>query len=225
MSSPRLRRHLQQWLGSWPPAGPVEVVGSARRELPGWDGRVFPLMAVKGPGGAVLSVPPGEADAIGERVRGALPSVSTWDELVPLLPNLAHRSHRIVYSGIFRWSDHPTDLPDGGVWVDAGDPRVPEWLRPFGHEVLISWDPDTGDYLAGVGIKHHDEVGHELAVGTEPAARGRGLARRLVAQAARRVVDEGGVPTYQHDPLNVASAHVAEAAGFPDLGWRSLAMP
>jgi predicted GNAT family acetyltransferase len=56
-------------------------------------------------------------------------------------------------------------------------------------------------------------------VGTAEAARGRGLARRLVAQAARRVLDEGAVPTYVHDPANEASAKVAEAAGLKDQGW------
>ncbi|PWU56502.1 GNAT family N-acetyltransferase, partial [Micromonospora globispora] len=50
---------------------------------------------------------------------------------------------------------------------------------------------------------------------------GRGLARRLVAQAARRVLDEGAVPTYLHAFDNPASARVAEAAGFPDRGWTS----
>ena len=66
--------------------------------------------------------------------------------------------------------------------------------------------------------------GHELSVGTEPAARGRGLARRLVAQAARTLLDDGIVATYLHDPANVASARVAEAAGFPRPGWRVLGM-
>ena len=75
-----------------------------------------------------------------------------------------------------------------------------------------------------MGLKHHDRHGWELAVGTEARARGKGLARRLVAQAARRVIDEGAIPTYQHDPANVASARVADAAGFPDRGWRSLAL-
>ena len=56
---------------------------------------------------------------------------------------------------------------------------------------------------------------------TELAARGRGLARRLVAQAARRVLEEGAVPTYLHETANVASARVADAAGFPDRGWRA----
>ncbi|MFD0747996.1 GNAT family N-acetyltransferase [Phytohabitans flavus] len=85
--------------------------------------------------------------------------------------------------------------------------------------MLIARDPDTGEYLAGVGIKRHDAHGNELSVGTEAAARGRGLARRLVAQAARRVLDEGAVPTYLHALDNNASAKVAEAAGFPDRGW------
>jgi predicted GNAT family acetyltransferase len=84
--------------------------------------------------------------------------------------------------------------------------------------VLIARD-DEGRYLAGVGIKRHDGYGQELSVGTGPAARGRGLARRLVAQAARRVLDEGAVPTYMHALDNLGSARVAEAAGFPDRGW------
>lgn len=50
---------------------------------------------------------------------------------------------------------------------------------------------------------------------------GGGLARRLVAQAARRVLAEGAVPTYLHSRQNTASARVAEAAGFPDRGWLS----
>ncbi|HEX9530635.1 MAG TPA: GNAT family N-acetyltransferase, partial [Acidimicrobiales bacterium] len=66
--------------------------------------------------------------------------------------------------------------------------------------------------------------GHELAVVTEDGHREGGLARRLVAQAARRVVAEGAVPTYLHSDSNVASAHVAEAAGFADQGWRVVSL-
>jgi RimJ/RimL family protein N-acetyltransferase len=223
--SHRLDLHLRSWLGEWPPTTTVDVVGSPRRDQPGWDGRVFPLIGVRNPDAGVLSVPPAEASAIAERVYGAVAAGSSWDELVPLLPNLTHRPDRIVYSGVFRWCQTPPNLPDAGEWVDAAGEDVPEWLRPFGHEVLIAWDPATGRYLAGVGIKRHDDIGRELVVGPEPAARGRGLARRLVAQAARRVLDEGGIPTYQHDPANVASARVAEAAGFPDRGWRSVGIP
>ena len=84
--------------------------------------------------------------------------------------------------------------------------------------MLVARD-EAGRHLAGVGVKRHDGPGQELAVVTEPAAAGRGLARRLVAQAARRVLDEGAVPTYLHATGNAASARVATAAGFADEGW------
>jgi RimJ/RimL family protein N-acetyltransferase len=139
------------------------------------------------------------------------------------LPTALDRPDHVVYAGTFRWTTAPAPLADVGEWIEANDPVVPDWLRPFGGRVLIARDAD-GNYVAGVGIKRHDANGHELSVGTEPAARGRGLARRLVAQAARALLDDGIVATYLHDPANVASARVAEAAGFPDLGWRVLGM-
>jgi RimJ/RimL family protein N-acetyltransferase len=222
----RLRQHLRSLLGRWPSTAHngtgVDVVGSRRRERGGWDGRVFPLMGIHAPpGSTVLSVRRTKAGAVRTFVARA---GVRYDDLVDMLPTLLDRPDQQVYSGVFRWCDRPAGLPDAGAWEKASDPDVPEWLRPFGHEVLIARDPGTGEYLAGVGLKHHDRYGQEIAVGTQPSARGRGLARRLVAQAARRVLDEGAVPTYQHDPANIASARVADAAGFPDRGWRSLGM-
>jgi len=226
----RLYQHLRTWLGQWPGTPPVTVVGSVARERPGWDGRVFPVIGVRTPEFGVVSVPPSAADA----VRSALATdpdlahvrdlETIWAALVARLPFLVGLPDRRVYAGVFRWCERPADLPDAGEWVDVADPAIPPWLKPFGSPVLIARDPDTGAYLAGVGIKRHDPYGHEIAVGTEPPARGRGLARALVAQAARRILDEGAVPTYQHDPDNIASARVAEAAGFPDRGWRSLGL-
>jgi predicted GNAT family acetyltransferase len=46
----------------------------------------------------------------------------------------------------------------------------------------------------------------------------------LVATAAREVLRRGAVPTYLHDVANTASAKVADAAGFPDRGWRVLGL-
>jgi GNAT superfamily N-acetyltransferase len=222
--NPRLRRHLRTWLGRWPSgAGPtsVDVVGSRQRERGGWDGRVFPLVGMIAPESTVLSVRRRKVQAV--REYADRPGMD-MDRLLALLPTLLDRPDQRVYSGVFRWCERPAPLPDAGQWEKASDPDVPEWLRPFGHEVLIARDPDSGAYLAGVGLKHHDRYGQEIAVGTEPAVRSQGLARRLVAQAARRVLDEGAIATYQHDPANIASGRVADAAGFPDLGWRSLGM-
>lgn len=216
MLDKRLYHHLVTWLGQWPAGRALAVVGSERRTLPGWDGTVYPLIGVGAPSGTVLSVPPRRAPA-----ARALADLPLADLLAKLPDAVGLDADRRVYTGVYRYSLAPAPLADAGEWVPHDDPSMPAWLRPFGGEVLVARSPRTGAYLAGVGIKRHDPYGHEIAVGTAEEARGRGLARRLVAQAARRILDEGAVPTYQHAPDNIASARVADAAGFPDRGWTS----
>jgi GNAT superfamily N-acetyltransferase len=207
-----LASHLRTRLGRWPPADPLDVVGFPARQLPGWDGTVHPAVAVGGPGGTVLSVPPDRV----ERVRSL--AARSPAALRRGLPRAVGRRSLITQEWVFRWSTEPAALPDAGVWTSVSSPAVPDWMVPFGGEVLLALGTD-GAFLAGVGIKRHDRYGAELAVVTAAAARGRGLGRRLVAQAARRVLDEGAVPTYLHDAGNLASARLATAAGFPDRGW------
>lgn len=210
----RLVDHLTSWLGHWPPDAPVVVVSSPAREQPGWDGRPSSIAGVCSPEGTVLSVPPPVLRELG----GPQVGESLGEVAGVVLPAVGLPRGRF-FEAAFRWCDHPALLPEVGVWVPATDPRVPPWLRPFGGEVLAAFTPE-GDYAAGLGLKRHDATCHELAVGTEEPYRGRRLARSLVAQAARRVLDEGRVPTYLHGLGNEASARVADAAGFPDRGWR-----
>jgi GNAT superfamily N-acetyltransferase len=210
----RLYHHLVTWLGQWPAGQALHVVGSERRTQPAWDGQVRPAIAVASRTSMVLSVPPSRVVPV--RELAMLP----FDRLLAELPAVIGYDGWRTYPAVFRYALAPTPLPDVGEWIAADHPMVPPWLRPFNGDVLVARDSD-GEYLAGVGIKRHDGHGHELAVGTAPAARGRGLARRLVAQAARRVLDEGAVPTYLHAFDNHASARVAEAAGFPDDGWKA----
>ncbi len=212
--------HLREWLGEWPPRGPgITVVGSVRRTRPGWDGKVHDLIGIATPDAAVLSVPP---DAVGD-IEAVLAGTSLADDLERLRRSDVLR-HALGHSGTqslgyFRWLHDLPDIPDEGEWVPTDDPRVPPWLTPFNGDVLIAWD-DHGRYGAGVGRKQHDRYGHEISVGTEEALRGRGMARRLVVTAARRIAADGAIATYLHAPDNYASAKVAEAAGFPDEGWR-----
>lgn len=196
----RLDAHLASWLGAWPPSENVVVTTSAARTEPGWDGRVVPFVGLRTPLGTVVSVAPDFVDAGVAAVREGR-----------------------IAEAHFRWcEDPPGGADDVGEWVPAADERVPDWLKPFGHDVLVVFDAGTGRYAAGVGLKRHDRWAWEISVGTDPTHRGQGLARRLVARAARRVIDEGRVPTYLHDASNHASARVADAAGFPDRGWRLL---
>ena len=208
---------LAEYLGQWPPRAPFDVVGSALRSAPAWDGTVRPVTGVAAPGlGVVLSVPleaeaPVRALGDGWQEPGFGPQIA---EILGLDPTCV-----LDGTGVFRWADHVPALAPLGEWVEQHDPRVPDWLRPFNGGLLCAWD-DDGAYTAGVGIKHHTPHGEEIAVGTEPAARGRGYARRLVVTAAQTILDRGAVPTYLHAPDNLASAHVAEASGFADRGWR-----
>jgi GNAT superfamily N-acetyltransferase len=140
------------------------------------------------------------------------------------LPGLLGFPDARVGGGVFRWCHTLQEWPDAGEWIDPGDGRVPEWLRPFNGEVLVAWDRH-GHYAAGVGRKIHDRHGQEISVGTEAANRGRGLARHLVAQAARRIAEEGAVATYLHRTDNPASARVADVSGFPDEGWKVIGLP
>ncbi len=210
----RLDAHLEAWLGAWPPPRPgLTVVGSDVRTRPGWDGRIRPVRGVATPEDAVLSVPPDRVAAV-----RALGSAARGQRLAEAVGRPGWR-----YSeGVFRWSEAPADSDDPGVWVPTDHPDVPAWLRPFNGDVLVGLD--GGRVAAGVGRKQHDRWGHELAVVTDEAFRRRGWARRLVAQAARRVLDDGAVPTYLHAPGNEGSARTADAAGFPDRGWRILGL-
>lgn len=213
----RLVAHLRTWLGAWPEGGPegVVVVGSPVRSSPGWDGTVRPVAGVVTSAGAVVSVPAGAVDAV-EAVAGDLDTIGA--EIGGALGLTGWTFAR----GAFRWSHAPTAGDDIGVWLDPRDERVPAWLHPFNGDVLVTLV--EGAVAAGVGRKQHDRYGHELAVVTEEGHRGKGLAARLVAQAARRVLDDGAVPTYLHAPGNAASAATADRAGFPDVGWQVLGL-
>jgi GNAT superfamily N-acetyltransferase len=213
--------HLTGWTGGWPPALPAMVTGNPRNAAPGWDGRIHPVTGVVDPvGRALIGVPPEYETAAQDAAAHA---GSDLVGLLRALPAVLARPQHVVYTGIFRWTTTPSPLADAGDWIEVDDPVVPDWLHPFGGRVLVARD-DQGRYLAGVGVKRYDRHGQELSVGTQLEARGRGLGRRLVAQAARALLEDGIVPTYLHDPANVASARVAEAAGFLDLGWRVLGM-
>ena len=212
----RLDRHLRHWLGAWPPASMVTVVGSERRTEPGWDGTVRPFAGITTPHGTILSVPPDRVDA----VRGA---GSTLEAILDAVPDALGQPGAVVGRGVYRYALAPPSVEPIGEWVPADAPDVPAWLRPFGGDVLVV--REGGTYVAGLGIKRHDEVGMEVAVATEEAWRGRGLARSLVARATAAILRRGGVPIYLHGRGNAASARVAEASGYPDRGWFILGLP
>lgn len=212
--------HLTALIGDWPPSSPIRVVADPEPDRPSWEGTPRGVLGVVDAAGrGVVRVPPAAARRLAQPLED-LPA------LLAALPD-ALGTPGVAGAGVLRWAQSvpgPEVLPDAGVWLpaalaDAGDERVPGWLRPFGGDVLVALD-DDGRYLAGVGLKRHHDTGWEISVGTDERARGQGLARRLVSQAARRVQAEGRAVLYLHAPDNEASARVARASGFPDTGWQ-----
>ena len=211
-----LIHHLRSWAGAVPSRPGVTIIANSRVSRPGWDGRPELLTGlVKPEGECVVSLPPGAAYTAS--------TLLGHDGPLDVLPALIGLPERCVERRVYRWTTRPADLPQVGTWLPADAPDVPEWLRPFGGDVLTALD-SRGRQLAWVGVKRHDALVRELSVVTAPAARGLGIARALVAQAASAVLAAGAIPTYLHLPGNVASARVAEAAGFIDHGWHSLAL-
>jgi RimJ/RimL family protein N-acetyltransferase len=212
----RLDQHFQWWLGGLPVPGDGQLNVTAARDEPGWDCKVRPIQGVTGPDGSVLAVSPVLARLFDGSTAEAVfadAAVANGHE------RLAKRLGVPVGHGmpVFRWSEEAAVGPNLGEWVDAGDVRLPDWLRPFNGGVLAVFEDDQ--YVAGVGLKRHNDIAFELSVGTDPEFRGQGFATDLVAQAARAIIGAGGVPIYQHGAGNEASAKVADAAGFPDRGW------
>jgi GNAT superfamily N-acetyltransferase len=213
----RLGAFLGSWLGTWPPRSSFDVASSPARSQPGWDGVVRPVLGVSTPSGTVISVPGSHLE---DARRIAASGEASFASRIGALVGLEGVQ---LVRAVFRYSEHRSDLPDAGVWTPRDDPRVPEWLKPFNDDVLVAF-ADDGSYAAGVGLKKHSALGIELAVGTEPEYRNRGLAKRLVAQAERAVIGTGAIAIYLHAPSNLPSAAVAEAAGFPDRGWEILGL-
>lgn len=216
-----LAAHLRAWLGAGLPAEGFRLVVWSGHDEPGWDGQTAFGQGIESPDGTLLSLSPtvvADARVIDrQRVAAALGA----PDAAITVPAALGRPDLHLGRAVFRWSEQPARLPEAGEWVETTDPRLPAWLRPFNGGVLVAWD-ERGRYAAGVGVKRHNRHAHELAVATDPAHRGRGLARLLVAQAAWRIMDQGALPLYLHETGNPASARVAEAAGFPDRGWRVL---
>src|SRR5690348_4941955 len=95
----RLTAHLHNWLGQWPGRRPgLDVVGSAQRLRPGWDGQVQTVLGVRTPDSGVLSVPPDQlATLVSLADRGP-------DQLLAALPAALGKPNAVVYQGVFRWS-------------------------------------------------------------------------------------------------------------------------
>ena len=164
-------------------------------------------------GGAVVAVAPEHAALLrahldSDRDPGVLPRV---------LARVAADLPGHWWEAVARTGTEIAQPKDPVVVLDASDPRLPEWV--LGHFTGQAWVVlgDGGEVLSTAVLKRYDERLREISVGTAEAARGRGLARSVVAAAARAALAEGRAVLYNHAADNHASARVAEAVGLHEV--------
>src|SRR5919198_1471674 len=161
-------------------------------------------------GGAVVGVAPEHAARLRQLLDGPDTVTTALKALAAELPG--HMFSTTARTGVV--------IPPPVVQVtvlDASDPRLPQWV--LGHFVGEAWVVlEDGEVLSTAVLKRYDERLREISVGTAPSARGRGLARSVVAAAARFVLAEGRAVLYNHALDNDASARVAEAVGLHEFG-------
>jgi hypothetical protein len=171
----------------------------------------LPVRALTRGGGAVVAVVPERSSLLREHLHGPATILATLEAVAAAIPG-----H--LFSGVAR-TGVAIPPPAAEVTVlDAADPRLPDWV--IGHFTGEAWVVlgDHGEVLSTAVLKRYDDRLREISVGTSEAARGRGLAKAVVAAAARSVLAEGRAVLYNHHPDNHASARVAEAVGLHELG-------
>jgi GNAT superfamily N-acetyltransferase len=177
----------------------------------------MPARAFERLGGAVVGVDPEHAAWLRGHLDGPASVVPALEAFAAELPG--HRFSTTARTGVV--------IPPPAVEItvlDASDPRLPDWVH--GHFVGEAWVVlEDGEVLSTAVLKRYDERLREISVGTAPAARGRGLARSVVAAAARAVLAEGRAVLYNHAVDNDASARVAESVGLHELGRYHAVVP
>jgi hypothetical protein len=197
---------------------PMERLERGRVVVTEVPGASLPLRAFARGGGVVVAAAPPYVDL-------ARRELTTPATARAGLEALARRLGARVFTGVAR-TGVDIAAPEAPVTViDATDPRLPSWVH--GHFTGEAWVvlDDAGGVLSTAVLKRYDDRLREIAVGTTEAARGRGLAKAVVAAAARAVLAEGRAVLYNHDEDNLASARVAEAVGLRELGRFSNVVP
>jgi RimJ/RimL family protein N-acetyltransferase len=171
----------------------------------------LPVRAFSRQGSAVLAVAPQHANLLRSRLTDPA-------HLLPALEEAAAALRGHLFSGVARTGVAIPPPVHEVTLLDASDPRLPDWvIGHFTGEAWVVLDSD-GSVLSTAVLKRYDDRVREISVGTAERARGRGLARSVVAAAARAVLAQGRAVLYNHAPDNYASAKVAESVGLHEFG-------
>jgi RimJ/RimL family protein N-acetyltransferase len=197
----------------------VHVVPSERRTRPGWGGYTIPLLALSTPRGGVVSVRPEVLD----RARSALGPIRVGEPLGAVeferLRQLAKSIVPYAYSlsGHVLFADAERFHPRSGraERLDCGDTRGADLRRRFDGEIFVVRGA-RGEIASWAAIKLKSDDVWEIAVVTEAAYRGRGLAKEVVSAATDHILAQDRLALYVHDRVNLASAKVCRSLGYAE---------
>jgi RimJ/RimL family protein N-acetyltransferase len=135
-------------------------------------------------------------------------------------PTMVEWNHE---ADIARWFDFPP-LPPERKHLDHVRGVIADWHEDYIAGSRIAWavrHPTTGGLLGAVELRPREDGGADASYTTHPAHRRRGFATRALRLACVWAFDHGlDRVVVEYDARNVASAHVARAAGFVEIERR-----
>jgi RimJ/RimL family protein N-acetyltransferase len=195
----------------------VHVVPSERRGRPGWGGYTVPLLALSTAGGGVVSVRPELAERARAEMAPAQEGRPLQEADFEQLRRLARAAVPYAYnlSGyvLFATRDHFLPIASRAERLGRSDPRAADLYRRFDGEVFAVRG-QRGEIASWAAIKLKSDDVWEIAVVTEAAYRGQGLAKEVVSTATDFILEQGRLALYVHDRTNAASARVCRSLGY-----------
>lgn len=206
---------VEVWLFSVPG---VHLLSSTRREAESWCGYRLPVFFLERGESSVLSVEadflPRARELLGEGAEG----LAVARDL--LVDSTVRWTSARLLDGYSLYCEPDGFRPQCAALTEKLMPWDPEWEQMSEHfDGPVFVTRTSGGHVASwAAVKLKDEHVWEIAVTTEEAYRGRGLAKAVVSAATEYVLAEGRVPLYTHDEANPASGRVAQALGFTPFG-------
>lgn len=215
----------------------VHLVPSRRRTRAGWAGYTKPLLAIARGESLVVSFRPDLEGAVrAELGRGEAPRrggllwgsaarseggggegvAAPWGQF-ERLRRVSQRAYpyAFVLCGYSMYCDaeHFRPLPGPATRLARDDPRGRELRQRFDGEIFVVFGT-RGEIASWAAIKLKTASVWEIAVVTEPAYRGRGLARQVVSAATAHILEQGREALYIYDRANIASGKVCRSLGY-----------
>jgi len=195
----------------------VHVIPSERRSRPGWGGYTIPILGLSTASGGVVSVRP---DLV-ERTRGQLSLLNTGRPIgaaeFARLQQVSRATIPYAYSlsGYVLYTDVEQFQPrtSRARRIERTDVRGADLRRRFDGEIFAIYGI-RGEIASWSAIKLKSDDIWEIAVVTEAAYRGQGLAKEVVSAATAHILDNGRAALYVHDRNNHASARVCRSLGY-----------